>query len=229
MFAKLHDRLGTAGLIVAIVALVAAMAGTAFAADKLSSQEKKEVKKIAKKFAGKQGAQGPAGPAGPTGAQGPKGLAGDDGGIGPQGPAGPFVQSVPGEESLKGVWSAANDDELSPSMVPISFQFPVSPAPTLIFIKASGEFAFEVKTTGISGSFTEKSAIEEVCPGSPDEPLAEPGYVCVYTAKATSMDINVPNLAGGWGNPTEYGVSIPVSVESAEEGFISGTWAVTAP
>jgi hypothetical protein len=86
MFSKLHERFGTAGLIVAIVALVAALAGTAFAAGGgLNGKQKKEVKKIAKEFAGKNGPQGPTGPQGPSGPQGPAGAAGKDGTNGTKG------------------------------------------------------------------------------------------------------------------------------------------------
>jgi hypothetical protein len=50
MLSRLHNKVGTAGLVVAIVALVAALAGSAYAAkDVLTKQEKKQVEKIAKK------------------------------------------------------------------------------------------------------------------------------------------------------------------------------------
>lgn len=78
MISKLHDRLGTAGLVVAIVALVVALTGTAFAAlPGLNSKQKKEVKNIAKQFPGAPGAPGAPGPAGPTGPQGAQGPAGN--------------------------------------------------------------------------------------------------------------------------------------------------------
>jgi hypothetical protein len=91
MFSKLHERLGTAGLVIAVVALIAALAGTAFAASGLTGKQKKEVKKIAKKYAGKNGAPGatgPAGPQGPAGANGNAGAKGDNGAPGQAGAAG---------------------------------------------------------------------------------------------------------------------------------------------
>lgn len=84
MLSKLHDRLGTAGFVVAVVALIAVLAGTAYAAAKLNSTQKKEVEKIAKKFA-KAGPTGPTGPAGPQGAKGEAGAGGKDGATGPNG------------------------------------------------------------------------------------------------------------------------------------------------
>lgn len=79
MFSRLHNRLGTAGLVVAVVALVAALAGTAFAATKLNGTQKKEVEKIAKKFAGKNGAPGANGKEGAPGANGKDGTNGTNG------------------------------------------------------------------------------------------------------------------------------------------------------
>lgn len=98
MFSKLHQQLGTAGLVVAVVALVAALAGTAFAAAGLTGKEKNEVTKLAKKYAGKNGA---AGPAGPQGATGPAGAKGDTGAGGPLGQPGangnPGAPGTPGK------------------------------------------------------------------------------------------------------------------------------------
>jgi hypothetical protein len=89
MFKRIHQKLGTAGFIIAIVALVAALGGGAYAASGgLSGKQKKEVKKIAKKYAGKQGKQGPVGPAGPNGAPGPRGPAGAQGPAGGKGDKG---------------------------------------------------------------------------------------------------------------------------------------------
>ncbi|HET7591031.1 MAG TPA: hypothetical protein VFK14_12725 [Solirubrobacterales bacterium] len=83
VISRIHQKLGTAGFVIAIVALVAALGGGAYAAGGgLTGKQKKQVKKIAKteakKFA-KAGAAGPAGPAGPQGPAGPAGAKGDKG------------------------------------------------------------------------------------------------------------------------------------------------------
>ena len=53
MLSRLHQKLGTAGLVVAVVALVAALGGAAIAAGGgLTGQETQEVKKSAQKFGG---------------------------------------------------------------------------------------------------------------------------------------------------------------------------------
>jgi hypothetical protein len=233
MFSHARNRLGTAGLLMAIIALVAALGGGAYAASgSLTSKEKKEVKKIANAEAKKLQGTGPAGPAGPkgdTGSQGPQGKEGSQGKEGPQGKEGkegPFVPQVPSGKTLKGVWSAATAKE-SPALIPITFAFPVSPAPTAVLIKESGESAFKVGPTGLEG-FLATEEIEAVCPGSASDPLAKSGFFCVYTSKETNMEIAAAELFAGVGNPTKYGASIPVTNPSIDKGAITGTWAVTA-
>lgn len=81
MLSRMHEKLGTAGFILAIVALIAAFGGAAYAAKEagLNKKQKNEVKKIAKGATGPQGPQGPQGPAGPAGNTGAAGAAGADG------------------------------------------------------------------------------------------------------------------------------------------------------
>jgi Collagen triple helix repeat (20 copies) len=82
MISRIHNKLGTAGFVVAIVALVAALSGAAIAAGGgLTGKQKKEVKKIAKSVAN----PGPAGPAGPQGLPGAAGAKGDTGAAGADG------------------------------------------------------------------------------------------------------------------------------------------------
>jgi Collagen triple helix repeat (20 copies) len=102
MFKRIHQKLGTAGFLIAIVALVAALGGTAFAAAKLNGTQKKEVEKIAKKYAGKPGANGAAGPAGAVGPAGPKGDAGSAGSNGTNGTNGKDGTSVTNTALAKG-------------------------------------------------------------------------------------------------------------------------------
>lgn len=98
MFSRIHNKLGTAGLIVAIVALVAALAGTALAAAGLTGKQKKEVTAIAKKYAGKRGPEGPVGPVGPIGPKGDPGAKGDQGN-----PGSPGTDGTDGTNGTDGV------------------------------------------------------------------------------------------------------------------------------
>jgi hypothetical protein len=76
----MHERLGTAGFVLAVFALILALAGGAYAAGGgLSGKQKKEVTKIAKKYAGKPGAPGTNGANGKDGAPGAPGKDGAPG------------------------------------------------------------------------------------------------------------------------------------------------------
>jgi hypothetical protein len=85
MFSRIHQKLGTAGLVVAIVALLVALTGAAYAAGGLTKSQEKRVTAIAKKYAGKKGAKGAAGPQGTAGPQGQQGAQGSPGPAGKDG------------------------------------------------------------------------------------------------------------------------------------------------
>jgi len=170
MLSRIHNKLGTAGLIVAVVALIVALGGAAFAASsKLTPTEKKEVKKIAKQVAkpGPAGAAGAAGPQGPKGDSGPKGdqgPKGDIGNTGPKGEAGMCSEESPecklaAGGMLTGLYSVAAGKEES-DLANISFPVRVSPAPTALypiqgFTKVLG---LELKNPG-EGSFGPQSSV----------------------------------------------------------------------
>jgi hypothetical protein len=106
-YRSLHDRMGTAGMIVAVVALVVALTGTAFAAAGLNGTQKNEVKAIAKQYAGKRGPKGPKGAKGDPGAQGPQGNAGTNGTNGTNGNNGATgAKGATGEAGAKGATGA---------------------------------------------------------------------------------------------------------------------------
>jgi Collagen triple helix repeat (20 copies) len=222
MLSRLHNKLGTAGLIVAVVALVAALAGGAIAAGGLTKQQEKQVKKIAKKYAGQKGATGPAGPAGPqgpagqngapgpqgnpgvagekgatgpagaTGKTGPTGAAGATGATGPQGPLQPGVTET-------GAWSyGQTKGQLILSS--LEFNIPLEEAPTAVFLKTGAE--------------------NENCPGSFESPEAEPGFLCIYEAEGAGIVGEVI--------PGTYGATLIFFnlEEKALQAF--GSWAVTA-
>jgi hypothetical protein len=241
MYSKLHNRLGTAGLVVAIVALVAALAGTAFAAAGLNSKQKKEVKSIAKSFQG----TGPQGPVGPAGAKGDKGDAGSAGGNGksivtasePEG-----ANCAEGGTSLEVEGSgvkkfACNGEEGSPwaaggtlpvgatetgtwggsshvsgtLLMPITFTLPLPEAP-------------EVVVDGNAG---------EGCPGvAGGIPAADPGKLCIYTG------VSKNGAVANFFDPTQTtpvpgaspaGTMVLANCGEEEEAcIVYGTWAATA-
>jgi Collagen triple helix repeat (20 copies) len=236
MLSRMHNKLGTAGLVVAVVALVAALTGAAFAAGGLTKQQEKQVKKIAKKYAGKRG---PAGLPGPTGAQGPKGDAGakgDTGATGPQGPQGP--QGIPGPVGKEGSpWTAGGvlptgktetgtwaiwDKENN--YIDLSFNIPLATAPTKIVWNAEEE--------------------STDCPGTVNDPKAAKGVICIYTDEpgANTVCFGSPTkIQNPQGEPCfdvplpkfqpilhVSGATLYVNLPNANENA-RGTWAVTAP
>lgn len=243
MLNRIHQKLGTAGFVISIVALVAALGGGAYAASGgLNGKQKKEVEKIAKKFAGKTGAAGATGPAGAQGPQGAAGANGKDGSNGAngapgaaglpgaKGEPGPLVTQVPSKKTLKGAWSVGGEG--AQLLASISFPFAVSPAPNSVIVRESGELGFLVESTGFKEALAGQEAIEAFCPGSAASPEAKPGNLCVYTEKeesGTEVGFQLSKLVAGWGNPSEYGASVPVFNGSGEAKLAKGTWAVTAP
>jgi len=228
MLSRLHNKLGTAGLVVSIVALIAALSGAAIAAPKFITKPEakkiatKEAKKWAKKIpgptgpAGPQGApgapgaQGPVGPAGAPGAKGATGATGktgapgapgDDGATGPTGATGPGLEPMilPPGETETGAWSyGQTKGQLVLSS--IEFNIPLEEAPTPVFLKA-----------GVTN---------ENCPGSFESPDAEPGFLCIYEAEGTGI---VGEVIPGTYGATMIFFNLP---ENGIQAF--GSWAVTA-
>lgn len=221
MFSKMHQRFGTAGLIVAVVALVAALAGIAVAAGpKLNSTRKREVTKIAKKFAGKNGAPGAQGSPGPQGPQGNPGEAGAKGAIGPAGATGPAgakgatgptgpsgltETKLPSGQTLKGLWQFQTID-ISEALMTISFPLRVEPP------AASHTMGVDAKPTA-------------ACPGNAEEPDAAPGHFCLYTKVIGNTAFPPTDFAADATIGVRYVWSVTDETKMA---FAYGSWAVTA-
>lgn len=248
MLSRVHNKLGTAGLVVAIVALVAAVTGAAFAAGGLTKQQEKQVKKIAKKYAGKDGAPGATGPQGP---QGPKGDTGPKGNTGPEGPQGEQgVQGAPGQPGeagmcsaeepecslapgglLTGIWGASggvNDSDLAE----ISFPVRVSPAPTAVYPLSFFGFTIgavlENGGNHILGPFPQPedqsqleadvAALAAACPGSFADPQATAGFLCIYPGAKVGTVQNPSELATDDEAAHKFGILLPFKVAAIDEG-----------
>jgi hypothetical protein len=204
----MHNKLGTAGLVVAIVALIAALAGTAFAAvDKLSGAEKKEVKKIAKQFAGKPGAQGLTGSQGAKGDPGPKGDQGERGLEGPEGeegPPGPTETTLPAGKTMTGVWGFTNTG-VEQAYAQMSFPLRYQGEPEVHFMPSG-----EAPTTE--------------CPGSVSEPKAAAGHLCIYEKNS----LNATPSEFITDDEVHSGLLLVFNIENiANLAVAHGTWALT--
>jgi hypothetical protein len=234
MFAFMRRRISAAG-IVATLALVLAMTGGAVAAKKYLITSVNQISPaVLKKLKGKRGPAGSQGQAGARGEVGAAGAAGQAGAPGAPGAPGPLLTQLPTGKSLTGFWGTRSSGELTKAGAPISFPFPVSPAPTLYFIEPDGEsglFRTSSPTLGPedAGLLT-STLIEENCPGSPTKPTAKPGFLCVYTAERQGFEVESPLKFINEAVPTSYGVMIPFSTPSpgVEAASVKGTWAVTS-
>ena len=225
MFRRVHEKLGSAGLVIAVVALVVGFTSSAFAGAtewKLTKPEQKEVIRIAKKFAGKPGATGPQGPVGPAGAKGDagapgapgaKGPTGPQGATGPEGPPGPTETTLPFEKTSTGVWAFSGKGNGTGEYVPISYPLRVIPAPA----------EFEPSTNLIGP----EDAPTAQCPGAASDPEAAPGEFCLYVKElknASGPLLNINNIVAD----RSSGIIAEFVIETEGEGWGSGTWAVTA-
>ncbi len=228
MFERIHNKLGTPGLVVACIALVLALTTGAYAAGGgLTGKQKKEVKKIAKQYAGKPGAAGATGPAGPAGPQGPEGEPGAQGDRGTDGKQGPKGEK--GEPGEAGACSTANPTcDLPPGATLTGNWGFVAPA------RATGSSGDVVATVSIDYSlripqfdgnppqFTWVGRTEWLdtgetydtvnCPGDVAHPEAAPGFLCMYAERVENQDkVNnhlhqpcyVPGFGGPANNPPE--------------------------
>jgi hypothetical protein len=232
-----REPFGTAGLIIAMIALVAALGGTALAAKgALTGKQKKEVAKIAKKYAGKDGAVGAAGPQGLSGPKGEPGVKGDPGlqGLqgeeGPPGPSGPTCNEVTGACLLPpgatetGYWSFSGRGKetfetevesvksshtlgVQSAFATISYPLRVPSAPT-----------FNIMLPG--------DPADPDCPGSAEQPKAEPGNVCLYTVEFSHAHLS--GFTTFYTKDPTSGVGMEFTIDAGEEGYGLGTWAVTA-
>jgi hypothetical protein len=252
MLSRLHNKFGTAGLVVAIVALVAALTGAAFAAGGLTKQQEKQVKKIAKKYAGKSGPAGPAGPQGPAGAKGDIGPKGDRGEKGEKGDRGlpgqdgSFAEEMQPGTTVRGNWSitTAAGTAYGTDSVSYLMKYPGTTPPKIVLVRTGpaaecGSFSEEAVKNACEA---EKQAASEHCHGSAAEPQANTGFVCFYLSP--QMGEGPPFPPGNYilqagpetvgppfekpGESTLYGATLKLAPAPGQPVLARGTWAATA-
>jgi collagen triple helix repeat protein len=239
MLSRIHQKLGTAGFIVAIVALVAALSGTALAA--LNGGEKKEVKKIAtkiaKKYAGKDGATGPAGPQGPAGAAGKDGAPGTPGKDGTDGATGPTGKTgSTGATGATGVTGVTGTNGVTGPTGPAGPTGTLCAGCTLTGEWSAGfataaqgyllPFSFPLPlSANVTVNYINQAGEAKIgsltnCPGTVSSPQAKEGNLCIYTLFAEKF-VSAAKL-----DNTKYGAAVNFNFSEAG-GAIIGTWAVT--
>jgi hypothetical protein len=158
--------------------------------------------------AGAVGAAGPGGVSGAAGATGPVGAKGADGATGPAGAAGGIGGTLPSGATLRGIYMA--DASVTPSR-----QTDVS-------------FGYRLSTIVTEEIVTPNGTSTAHCKGTPADPTAAPGYVCLYATLGTSVGSNVlaydteTMLSGQTGHTG-------MVIYTSNGAYSQGTWAVTAP
>jgi hypothetical protein len=252
MFSALRKRLHVSPTtVIATLALVFAMTGGAYAASKYVINSTKQINpKVLKSLKGANGKNGLAGPVGPAGAAG----AGTAGPAGPQGPAGAagakgetgtagtpgskgekgekgttgFTEHLPSGKTETGIWAFGPSKQpgATPFLPIASFPIPLAApldASHVHFINSEGE-----EETGLGEH--QQPSIAGACLGTPAEPTATSGNLCIYTSallNAESANIAIINPAGSEGAGTMGAYEEFILGAEPEEG--RGTWAVTAP
>jgi len=222
----LREPFGKAGLTVGVIALVFAMLGGAYAAGTLTAKQKKEVTKIAKKYAGKDGATGPQGP---QGLQGPKGDPGVKGDTGPQGA--PGVAGTNGTNGTNG--TDGEDGACSLSRPECVLPAGATEAGLWSFIEKDAFLEFVTINyplkleVGPGFNWVPFGTSDPDCPGTYQDPKAEPGQLCVYGNTLTNAGSGpTGGFAGEYTSDKRLGWTLEFTTSG--EGFGWGSWAVTA-
>jgi hypothetical protein len=209
MLSAIQRRLSYAN-VVATLALVFAMSGGALAAKHYLINSQQQINpKVLMKLKGKNGRRGATGPAGATGASGAKGETGANGEPGPF-PSG----SAPAGATIRGNYAAGGPASATGQFFwdQISFGFQFASAPSPHFIVKGAPSTSE-------------------CPGSPSNPQAAAGNLCVY--ELLRVGSFVPEVfdpsTGISGKADPWGGGVLLRTTGTGNMSSYGTWAATAP
>jgi hypothetical protein len=239
MLSRLRARLSFANL-VSLIALFVALGGTSYglATGSIGSREIENNSVRSKDIRANEVRSGdvrnfsllerdfktgelPAGPRGATGATGPQGATGPTGATGAAFPTG----NLPSGRTMKGVYSLGGRG-IDRGVAHISFPVQLAAAPSVAMTRLDPLEPGNPSTA--------------LCPGSATNPLAAPGFLCIYEANRFGTGSGVPGLCdpagaicsntGGAGISRRWGVYIEFTPAVDNGNFGSnGTWAVTAP
>jgi hypothetical protein len=244
MFQAIRRHVNATSL-VAVIALVFAMSGGAYAAKRYLITSTKQISpSVLKKLkgangkpgangangavgatgpAGSQGSGGSQGATGPAGAPGKEGPAGAPGAPGKEGPEGqPWTpnNTLPTGATETGTWSAPAGAESDIA----SISFPIQLAGTL-----ASDHTHYITVAEAAGT------LPEGCAGNAEEPVAEPGFLCVFEGGLSSpvggaelallLKPGASGFSGAGAGKT--GATLLIIPSSPESHFL-GSWAVRA-
>lgn len=182
-----------------------------------------------------RGPRGLRGPAGTPGERGPGGLRGSDGAAGAKGDAGPTgarglrglpgasaLETVPGGQTIRGVIGLDVDAAAGGGDWGVLMSMPM-PAPFVledddVLIDIEGRAEIDPADPGTPPTTTDEGNDE--CEGTPSNPTAPPGKVCIYVRHST----NAVDLFG-YGVSSTQGFKLNFTNSSAGDSFVDATWA----
>ena len=172
---------------------------------------------------GRGGSEFKAGAAVTTACNGKEGVAGADGPAGPEGSPWTAGGTLPAGSTETGVFTAGPVAVGAAARAPISFSIPLASDVTA-YVLPLPESAPEA----------EEEAAEDACPGSTEEPIASPGFLCVYERNTFGVELaslQNPETGIAKEEPREVGKvgGVLTYVGTAPNGSTRGVWAVTAP
>jgi hypothetical protein len=250
----IRNRLGVPGIL-AVIALVFSMAGGAYAAKKYIITSTSQIKpSVLKKLRGPAGPPGATGATGATGQGGSAGQNGADGKTGTNGTNGKSVvtgSEASGTANCEGRGGAWVEVEGSNQKRYICNGESGAPSSGTM----TGEWSFDTKgaaSTLVSFSFPRELSAEPAfnwmgsgatptpaCPGSPANPEAAPGNVCMYAVGMFHAGEGTDQHPQGYVSPAspgsyngytvapKSGVTVEFPVEAGEEAYGWGSWAAT--
>ena len=225
----------TPSMVIALIALFVALGGTGYAAFKIpknsiSSQhvvngslQKVDISKNAltalKGKAGPRGIRGEVGPAGPQGSTGLQGATGPQGSKGDKGATGapwPYNNALPSGTTAKGVFAPGGTGAGGGSIAQegVSFGWVMADFPVIHYVDLGATPPAE-------------------CPGTPTDPRAQPGHLCLYEADGANVSgvcvfnpahTNDPSCAA----TALRGFGIGITSMTSGDFWLQGSWAVTA-
>jgi hypothetical protein len=114
------------------------------------------------------------------------------------------------------VWAFGGLKSVTKALAPISFPFRVKDLTELNSIVWVGE--------GEAGS---EEAKNEGCSGTPDEPTADPGKVCIYAGELHGLEKGFPNWNSLGFGARANGLILEFEANPAQEAYGFGSWALT--
>ena len=178
---------------------------------------------------GASGAQGPQGGQGPQGAQGPQGIQGIQGIKGDKGDKGESALApVPSGETIRGAIGAdyhAYDDSASDFGIDVTL-----PMPAPVALGDDDVFVNVSHWQGADGQTEPTTADTNAgCTGTPDNPTAPAGKVCIYVAGADHA-FNLSGYSVRFGDEkSKYGFKLKWDASQKGDTFIDAVWAYKAP